>query len=77
MQLVLFRLESTVVIVEDRRPRGNAALSHGFVSQSRITCPFPGWRFDRGDVVSTFPAPILFPFWDRIVPIKFALPCRH
>ena len=46
--LVVFETVGGVAVLEDRCPHRNVPLSAGRVVESKIECPYHGWRFDAG-----------------------------
>lgn len=69
--LVLFRdLSGKPAALQDRCPHRNTPLSHGWVRQDHLTCPYHGWEFDRTGTCQAIPGksgPVAHPV--RCVPV--------
>lgn len=54
--LVLFRSESGhATALLDRCPHRNAPLSHGWMTNGRVVCPYHGWQFDGAGACQAVP----------------------
>lgn len=55
-RLVAFRDEQGVVVMRDLCIHRGAALSNGYLTQGRITCPYHGWQFERDGACALIPS---------------------
>ena len=44
-RLVIYRIESQVIVLDDFCPHRGAALSNGHIVDGLIACPYHGWRY--------------------------------